>query len=146
MSNKKLCSFRLSETTVDYLQAIADENGLSITSALEKIAVEHKQYYNGLIESISDRVIEKYNSKYEDIFTRLRLGTNATDKNAQIILEVLNSIVYYTHDSEAVSTDILKTDIVAGSETTVKKRIEAFKIKNLEAKQKKANRQRLGVF
>lgn len=139
MSNKKTCSFRLSEIAMDYLQTVATENGMSTTAALEKIIVEHKQYYNGLIETLSDRVIEKYNAKYEDLFTRLRLGTNAADRNAQIILEVLNSQLFYSaeKDMETVSTDIIKTPILAGAEEAVKKRIEAYRIKNLDAKKKK---------
>lgn len=144
MPNKNLHSFRLSEAAENYLQEYAAQNGGNLTLALDKIIMEHKQYYNGLLEAISDKVMEKFNDKYENLFTRVRLGANGADKNTQIILEVLNTMLFYSDakEMEVTSTDVIKSPVLSGAEETVKKRIEGYRVKKLEKEKQRYHREK----
>ena len=49
------------------------------------------------------------------------------DRRTEVIVEILNSIVYHLEAEESYSTEIMKSAIVADSEKTVKRRIARLK-------------------
>ena len=61
------------------------------------------------------------------MFTRLRLGVTTADKNSQVMLEILNSIILNLSMDKMYDTDILESNIVKESKDTVKNRIEKYK-------------------
>ena len=75
----------------------------------------------------ADLVAKKIAAEYENLFTRMRLGINTADRNSQVILEILNSIVFSLGVEKAFDTEVMQTDVVRDSKQIVKDRIARYK-------------------
>lgn len=120
-------AFRLSDTAINYLEEFGEKNNLNQTESLERIIREHKSQSESEIDLIANKVIEKFDDKYKNLFTRLRLATNYTEKNAQVILEVLNSLIINMDYDDAYTSTLFKSKILEESEKEVKRRIAEYK-------------------
>ena len=61
------------------------------------------------------------------MFTRIRLASTMADRRKEVIVEILNSIVYHLEAEESYSTEIMKSAIVEDSENIVKRRVARLK-------------------
>lgn len=133
-------TFRLQQSTIDYLTDYKEQHQLSsMTSAIEKIIYEHRAATLSQNEDIANRVIEKFESKYGNALTRIRLASNAADVNIQILMEIINSFaVNNTFDiGEFVSIATIKAPILEEAEHTTKSKIAYFKqLKDNKKKEK----------
>ncbi len=142
MSIKKQTAFRLDQETIEYLNKYKTENKLSsLTRALEVIISEHMAASMNKEDLIAKKVIDLFESKYGNAVTRIRLATRTSDINSQVILEILNSVLYSANFSSSfVSTDIMKNEIIEKSEEKVKARIAYYKqLKDNKNKKKEDN-------
>lgn len=118
----KLIDF--SEEECKYIEQFAKEHEIkSFTTSLKQIIREHKES-----PAVEKRIVDAIDDKYKNLFTRLRLGTNETDKNVQIILECINAIAS-KYAIEALPTDLVETTLLKESRETVKERIKGYKEK-----------------
>ena len=123
---RKECT--LYNDNIKYVEALKEERNLhSYSAALDIIISEHRKNNGEQINAMSDIVVKKIETKFSNLFTRLRLGTGTADKNSQVIIEILNSLVLNQDIEKAYSTDVLESDIVKESKDIVKKRIERYK-------------------
>ncbi len=121
---------RLRESTIEYITDYKEQHQLSsLTKAVELIINEHRAATLNQNEDIANRVIEKFEHKYGNAITRIRLGTNAADVNIQIIMEIINSFaVNNTFDiGDFVSISTMKAPILEEAEHTIKSKIAYFK-------------------
>lgn len=131
--------FRLQHTSIRYLERFAgDHCGGNLTAALEQIIMEHAtrntvEADQRLAQQVADLVCEKLDAT----LVRIRLGSNGADRNSQILIELLNGLYAYNDIPSLVSTQQLTTPAVEEARRVVKERIENFRIKQLERKQKK---------
>lgn len=127
--NKKQVGIRLSQNDIDYIMQIKNENSLnSMTKAFEFILREHQAQHLKQNEAIANLVMEKFESKYGNVLTRIRLASNSADKNIQIIMEILNSLFYSTFENiKFVPTDIITSQIIKESTEKINKKIAYFK-------------------
>ena len=84
-------------------------------------------YQNLGNNEFADLVAKKIAAEYENLFTRMRLGINTADRNSQVILEILNSIVFSLGVEKAFDTEVMQTDVVRDSKQIVKDRIARYK-------------------
>lgn len=126
MANKQT-AFRLSQSTLSYIDEIASATGLSKTDSLEKIISEHKTYSDTEVSKIADAVLAKFDDRYKNLFTRLRLSTNYSDKNIQIILELLNTLVIALDIQNSFTTRVLKSPVFESCEKEVNRKITEYK-------------------
>ena len=119
------CSFRLSEQAYNYLCRFAAENGLSNTAAMERIICEHQKYQGRESDILAQKVTDLLEEK--NLFTRIRLASTMADRRTEVIVEILNSIVYHLEAEESYSTEIMKSAIVEDSENIVKRRVARLK-------------------
>lgn len=140
MDTKKQTAFRLNDETLDYLKAYKEDHQLSsVTKALELIVKEHRAGSMKLEEAIANRVMELFESKYGNALTRIRLASRTADINSQIIIEIINSILYSGSATAVfIATDVMKNEIIEKSEEKVKARIAYYKQLNDDKKVKKA--------
>lgn len=125
---KKQMNYRLTDTAINYIDSIADINNLSKTDALELIIREHQKQSADELDKISDAVVKKIEDKYKNFYTRLRLSTNYTDRNVQIALEVLNTLlVGLSLDKNAITTKNGKSKTLIQCEQEVTRRIAEYK-------------------
>lgn len=126
---KKQVGIRLNKRDIDYLAECKEKNNLSsATQAMELIIREHRAQQLNQNETIANLVIEKFDSKYGNVLTRIRMASNTADKNIQIIMEVLNSLFYSSFENiKFVPTDIITAQIIKDATEKVGKRIAYYK-------------------
>lgn len=95
---KQRKEFLLDESTINYLQKYRDEKHLpTLAAALSGIIDDHKHKNDVsatkiLVDSLAKQVAEEL----KDTLTRIRLGSNNADRNSEVILLLLNSMISYT--------------------------------------------------
>jgi len=119
--------FRLSPDVLDYLNEKSTEWHCTQTEVFERIVREHKTSTVDEAEYISEAVINKFEDKYKNLFTRLRLATDYTDKNVQTTLEILNSMLFFFNINTAVTSHRNKTQVWIDCENEVKRKIAEYK-------------------
>lgn len=127
---KKQMGLRLQQSTIDYIISYQQQHNLSsMTMAVENIFAEHRAANMSQNEDIANRVIEKFESKYGNALTRIRLGTNAADVNIQILMEIINSFaINNTFDiGEFVPISTMKAPVLEQAEHTTKSKIAYYK-------------------
>lgn len=123
-------TFRLKQSTIDYITAYQEQNKLSsLTAAAERIIEEHRTENMDQNEDIVNRFIERFESKYGNALTRIRLASNAADVNIQILMELVNSFaINNTFDiGEFVSIATMKAPVLEKAEHTTKSKIAYYK-------------------
>lgn len=127
MRNKEVKTYRLSDDVLRYISAIATENGISNTAALEKIIREHERQCTDQGEQLANLVVKKIEDKYSNMFTRMRLATTMSDRNIQIVLEILNSMLIHLKIDTAYTSSMIKSNVWEESEKAVKEMIAKYK-------------------
>lgn len=134
-------NFYLDDSTIAYVEKFQDENNLStFTAALAEIIQEHQhrndvQASRVFVEELAKQVAQELNP----VLTRIRLGTNGADRNSDIILLMLNTLMSYQQYSTFVPND---TPQLAQAKALEKERIAAFRQKKLDEKKRKAEKER----
>lgn len=113
---------KLSEESEKILLDIQKEKGFSsLNKALEYMITDYANNRN-IAKTVSESVTESLNKT----LTRIRLGTNTADVNSQVIIELLNAIIYH-FNVEPMTTELNETSTVKVSRQRVKDRIALFK-------------------
>lgn len=114
--------------TFDYLVSIKTQRGLrSYSAALDAVVQEHQRNNSEFIQACAGVFMESFENKYKDMFTRMRLGINTADRNSQVLIEILNSMIIGDDRTDFYATDTLESDIVKESKNAVKDRIARYK-------------------
>ena len=114
----------LSEDVIEYLESIS---GSGISKTIELIVRQHKDMNGEQMKVLADMILNMFEERYKNMFTRIRLASNSSDINSQIILEILNSIILNSEIEQYYSTDIYESDIIKDSKKSVKDRIARLK-------------------
>ena len=97
----------------------------NLGEALDAILHEHKELTKNEwnLQYITDSVATQVNITLSKELNRIRLGTNNTDRNKQILIELLQGFIQMQNLKQIVTTDILKPDFLTYSENLVQDRI-----------------------
>lgn len=134
MTNKRY-GFFLSEEEINYLKRYKEVNKLqSQNIALVKIIEDHKEYNRATrgkeIEALADNLCKKVIEGLRG----MKLGVDNSDRNTQMILEMLNGYFIKERVGEIATTTGLSTEFARKSEALeiaeveVKKRIHRAKV------------------
>lgn len=129
MSERKQTAFRLKLETVKYIEDYRDKNNFnSLAKTMELIIDEHRAMAMNQEEAVANRVMELFEKKYGNSLTRIRLATRTADINSQVIIEILNSVLYAgSLTASFVPTDVMKNELIEKSEDKVKAKIAYYK-------------------
>ena len=117
-NNKVRLNITIDQSTKEYIDKVKKEKNLrSQSQAIDYIIMQERE--NDNVDKIKDR--------YENMFTRIRLGATTADRNSQVMIEILNSMIYALNITQCYNTDYLKTDVVRESQDIIKNRIEYYK-------------------
>lgn len=123
---KKDCT--LHSDNIEYVLRYQEATGEKyFSSTLDRIIREHQELSGGQEQKLAESVIQLFSQKYDNLFTRLRLATNATDFNTQVIIEVLNSLLLNLDVNQAYQSSKVKSEVIKTGETEVKARIAYMK-------------------
>ncbi|ASK26298.1 hypothetical protein ABC970_22000 [Bacillus licheniformis] len=115
-------TFRIKEETMNVILAIQEEQHLSSKGkAIDFLAAN----YNST--PIEERIAKEVTAQLSNHLTRIRLGTNNSDRNSQVIIELLNTILIKEEYANCLSSEEYMSPALADALDIVKKRIERFK-------------------
>lgn len=133
---KKRKNLYYSEGAIDYVAEYQSEHHLkNFTSAVEAIIDEHKHRSDiDTTDIVIKEIAKQVAEKLSDTLTRIRLGANNADRNSDIILMLLNTLLSYQPLSTLITEE---TPQLAKARQIEKDRIAHFRQKKLTMKRKK---------
>lgn len=129
-------NFYLDTSTIEYVEKFQDEHHIStFTAALTEIIEEHKHRNDisatkVLIDELSKGVAKELSAP----LTRIRLGVNNADRNSDVIVLLLNTLLGYSPYKTFFADD---TEQLKQAKQIVKDRIANYRQKKLDASHKK---------
>ena len=124
--NKKMISLRLTEDVVDKLDMLSKQTGKKRTSIIEEALISY--FTTTDEERIANYILEELNGKYEKAFDKLKSKLSAIDMNGEIILQILNTILFNLDDNQkiksVVSPDNFENKVYTSAKNNVIRKIE----------------------
>ena len=125
---------RISKNQLEYLEQISAEKNLkSPTKALDYILTDYPELdnqrfdlrfvANSLKEEIIKEVRLAVKEEVAEEMKRIRLGTNNTDRNTQVIIELLQAKLVADNNNTLIFTDTFKPEFLEEAEAVVQERI-----------------------
>ena len=124
MSDKIQRTWRLSPQVMAIIDSWAKDHSCSSTEALERIVLEYDK--RGSDEALAKLLVKEMDDHYKNFFTRIRLGIRSSDINSQVILEILNTLLYSRSIPVAVFTDEKPTPVFLESQKHIQAKIKAY--------------------
>ena len=144
--NKEQYRYRIDPEANQYLKDYAAVNNLPLASsslALELIIKEHKQMASEkvnmnlmsqvLLQNVTASVREMIEAGVTKELTRVRLGTNNTDRNTQKLIELVQGLLQLQNIDHIMTTDMNVPPFLKQVDDLIESRIT-------EQKQRKDNR------
>ena len=127
--------FTIDEDILDYLKKVKKENNLSsISLALELIVTEHEKRSRIKTEDTAKLMAREIGKVLKDDINTFKVSARETDRNVQILIEMLNGYLIKTGTGAIVTTTGLSTDVAMESpalkisKEEVKKRLHRNRI------------------
>lgn len=127
MSTDVVKRLRLTKESFDYINEYAEKNNIPYDNrTINMIIEEHKaiknqdQMQQDMIKAISDNVAKEVKKEVK----RVLLGTNNTDRNTQVIIELLNGLFIDQNISDILTTNDLESKPVHTAKNFVQDRIK----------------------
>ncbi|MFJ5624879.1 hypothetical protein ACIQD3_19655 [Peribacillus loiseleuriae] len=101
----------------------------TISETLDVILQEHKELkkYNWNLQYISPTVAPQVNETISNELNRIRLETNNTDRNTQILIELLQGFLQMQNIEHIMTTDIHKPVFLTDAERLVQEKVTMMK-------------------
>jgi hypothetical protein len=140
--------FLLDGSTITSLEKYRDENHLpTLTAALSEI-VDRFTHRNDIpateliVHELAKQVAHELKDALSDTLTRIRLGTNNADRNSDIIILLLNTLLGYQQYTSLIKDD---TPQLAEAKKIEKERIAEFRQRKLNRAGVKSNTKEKGL-
>lgn len=137
---------KLSEETAAYVKEQQEAKGLSsLTKTIEHLLQEHKNEEEKQAEQayFTSMMMDAMQNKVEEEFHRhlkqLQLGVNNTDRNSQILLEMMNGFMIYNDIPHMMTTSDYESPTLTTAKEEVRDRIAHQKQRKDDAKNKRWN-------
>ncbi len=130
MTNKHQFRARVKNVNYDYLENYQIINDYSnIGETLDSILEEHKELKknNWNLQYISHTVAGIVDERISNELNRVRLGTNNTDRNTQILIELFQGFMQLKNLEHIPTTNMFKPEFLTYSEEVVHCRITKMK-------------------
>ncbi|USL45725.1 hypothetical protein [Priestia megaterium] len=116
----------LDEETDQYIQDYMIEHklrfpGEAIMDICQKYREEKKKEWS--LDYITEAVSENLHDVLGDELKKIRLGTNSTDKNTQILIEFMNGLYFYHNYDGFMTTNLQEVDATRIAKEVVEERI-----------------------
>lgn len=125
---------RISKDNLDYLKKVAEQKGLKKPQkALEYILKDYAELDNQRLDlsdvahSLKDEILKEVRAAIKEEVAeemkRIRLGTNNTDRNTQLLIELLQAKLVADNNNTLTFTDTFKPPFLLEAEKLVQERI-----------------------
>lgn len=125
----------LSEKNIEYIEEVKEKNNLKYNSeALDLIIREHRQNSDITTEAMIKLIAKEVSEQIKLDFKGIKKASNDTDRNTQILLEMINGFfVISEYGRLATTEDVIAPALTRASEL-VDKRKEAKIVKGFDRK------------
>lgn len=132
------------EETRTYIQTYKEEHNIRYTGdAIARICKEHEISKNQewSLKYISEVVSQNLHEVLKKELTKIRLGTNAADKNSQILIELLNGIFFNKSElgTGFIPTSVQEVEPIRIATEEVEKRIAHQRQKRIDWQESRGN-------
>lgn len=114
--------YRLSPDTVEKLEKYAEENNLSKSAALDMIINEHLKE-----DANIKKFLDAFDNKYKNVITRIRLSSREADINVQILIEMMNTLMFFQSINSPYTTSTGESPVYKACKEEVKEKISHYK-------------------
>ncbi|MEK5364261.1 hypothetical protein ACPOM7_28575 [Peribacillus castrilensis] len=137
MSSEEKARLRLSVNpeVLDYIEEIKEEQNLSFNGdAVSFLVADYQRLKKEQwsLNYVAEVVSKNLHETLKEELTRIRLGTNNTDRNTQIITEVLNGMLINDNVEGLVTSDVMEAEGITSAKNVVQERIENKRQKRVE--------------
>ncbi|CEK36535.1 hypothetical protein UMC2_34051 [[Clostridium] sordellii] len=127
-TSKKKKLYYISSDTIKYIEQYKENNDISTASkALETIIKNHKEVskekINSAYEILSRDISEQIKSCFSEELKKIKISSRASDKNTQIMLQLLNCILYNNLEWQDILISDCKTPILEKAEKEIENEI-----------------------
>lgn len=127
-SCKKPVPLRLPDTMCDMLEAEAERTGKSRNGIIEEALIK---YFSPKTddEILVELFLKKFDEKYKNMFTRIRLAAGTADRNIQALLHIKNTELYTSkmNPENFISLSEMEHKIITDAKKEVKEQIALYK-------------------
>ena len=125
--------FVVSKENFNYIEEVKEKNHLKYNSeALELIIREHRNNSDITTEVMINLIGEKLSEKLKSELLGIKKASNESDKNTQIIIELLNGLFVKNGYSILATTGEIKCEAIDKATEFVKKRIASKRVAKLD--------------
>lgn len=133
MSNKIDKHFYIDKSQLDYLKELKVERNLSsINQALEQVIDEHRSKSDTTTEKMIKIIANEVSKELKNDLTKISTGLNFSDRNIQVIVEILNGLCIKDGVGDIVRVEDVKSAALVIAEESVKKRIVKNRVRKLD--------------
>lgn len=136
----------LDDEVMDYISDLKDENNFKYNGEVITYLVnEHKRLLKNewSLNYIAEAVTANIYSHLKEELTRIRLGTNNTDRNTQVIMELLNGVLINDDISDIITSDQLESKGLKTAKKAVQDRIEHKRQRRVEYENEKKQKEEI---
>mgnify|MGYP000925799720 FL=1 len=133
--------FLLDESTIALLESYRDENHLpTLTATLSEI-IDKFSHRNDIpaTDILVQGIAREVKNELSDTLTRIRLGSNNADRNSDIIIMLLNTLLSYQQFTSLVTKE---TPQLTKAKEIEKERISNFRQRKLERSKSKTDKEK----
>ena len=131
--NKIRKHFTISKESLDYVKEIKENNKLTSESeSIEYIIKEHKEKSETTTEMMIRIIANEVAKSMKSDYTKLIKAINHSDRNIQILLEMINGYFIKENVGEILSSDFARSEALDIAEENIKKRISKNRVRRLD--------------
>lgn len=110
MANRKEKHYWVTEKNIEYIEEVKEKNNLKYNSeALDLIIREHRQNSDITTEAMIKLIAKEVSEQIKLDFKGIKKASNDTDRNTQILLEMINGFFVISEYGRLATTE----DIIA---------------------------------
>lgn len=114
--NKLRRAYCVSKDVEDYLKKVKEENSLSSLSlCLELVVREHEKKSRVKVEDTAKFMAKEIGKVLKDDVSKFKVSARETDKNVQVLIEMLNGFFIKSNVGDIVTTTGLSTGVAVES-------------------------------
>ena len=133
MANRVKKDYMLSINSVEYITEVKEKNHLKYNSeALELIIREHRNNSDITTEVMIKLIGEKLAEQLKGELLGIKKASNESDKNTQIIIELLNGLFVKNEYKILATTEDYKCEAIDKATEFVEKRIASKRVAKLD--------------
>ena len=125
--------FTISNEANEYIKQVRSERKIrSESEALEHIVKEHKEKSDTTTELMIKIIANEVAKELKGELTKIIKGINSSDKNTQIVMEMLNGLFIKNSVGEILVSSVVKSEGLEMAEEAVRKRISKSRVRKLD--------------